>query len=110
VILIPGGLDRRAGSRSTGATWSRVKSMGRITILFLQRLWLPTFVFGAFCLICIAVYVRLEGIHAIDAFFWIFHPHAIDYRSVRAATKLFSIFVYVGVFAFQVWIAESNSS
>src|SRR5208282_5878459 len=67
---------------------------------------LPTLVFGAFCLLCVVVYVRLEGLGAMDAFFWIFHPHAIDYRSVRTATKLFSIFVYVGVFAFQVWIAE----
>ena len=80
--------------------------MGRITILFLRRLWLPTLVFGAFCLLCVALYVRLEDLRAIDAFFWIFHPHSIDYHSVRTATKLFSIFVYVGVFAFQVWIAE----
>jgi voltage-gated potassium channel len=80
--------------------------MGRITLLFLRRLWLPTIVFGAFCLICIAVYTRFERIPAIDAFFWIFHPHAIEYRSVRTVTKLFSVFVYVGVFAFQVWIAE----
>lgn len=80
--------------------------MGRITVLFLRRLWLPTLVFGAFCLICVAVYMKLEGLRAIDAFFWIFHPHAIDYRSARTATKLFSIFVYVGVFALQVWIAE----
>src|ERR1700682_5759072 len=80
--------------------------MGRITILFLRRLWLPTLVFGGFWLICVAVYTRLEGLRAIDGFFWIFQPHSIDYRSVRAATKLFSVFVYVGVFAFQVWIAE----
>jgi voltage-gated potassium channel len=80
--------------------------MGRIIILFLRRLWLPTLVFGAFCLICIAVYMRLEGLRAIDAFFWIFHPHSIEYQSVQNGTKLFSIFVYVGVFAFQVWIAE----
>jgi voltage-gated potassium channel len=80
--------------------------MGRIIILFLRRLWLPTLVFGAFCLICVAVYMRLERLSAIDAFFWIFHPHSIDYRFVHTATKLFSIFVYVGVFAFQVWIAE----
>src|ERR1700722_16799737 len=80
--------------------------MGRIIILFLRRLWLPTLVFNAFCLICIAVYMRLEGLRAIDAFFWIFHPHSIEYQSVQNGTKLFSIFVYVGVFAFQVWIAE----
>ncbi len=80
--------------------------MGRIVVIFLRRLWLPALVFGAFCLVCVGVYVGLERVRAIDAFFWIFHPHAIDYRSVRAGTKLFSIFVYVGVFAFQVWIAE----
>ncbi|MGA3087135.1 MAG: NAD(P)-binding protein [Terriglobales bacterium] len=80
--------------------------MGRITVLFLRRLWLPTLVFGAFCLMAIAVYMSLERLPAIDALFWIFHPHAIDYRSVHAATKLFSILVFVGVFAFQVWIAE----
>jgi voltage-gated potassium channel len=90
----------------TMETGAAAKSMGRITILFLRRLWLPTLVFGAFCMLCVAVYARLEDLRAIDAFFWIFHPHSIDYRSVRTATKLFSIFVYVGVFAFQVWIAE----
>ncbi len=89
-----------------GENGSRTNPMGRITILFLRRLWLPTLVFSVFCLICIAVYMRLEGLRAIDAFFWIFHPHSIEYRSVRSGTKLFSIFVYVGVFAFQVWIAE----
>jgi voltage-gated potassium channel len=80
--------------------------MGRITILFLRRLWLPTLVLGAFCFFCVVVYMTLEGVRAIDAFFWIFHPHSIDYRLVRGSTKLFSVFVYVGVFAFQVWIAE----
>jgi voltage-gated potassium channel len=80
--------------------------MVRIIVLFLRRLWLPALVFGAFSLICVAVYMRLEGLRAIDAFFWIFHPHAIDYHSVRTTTKLFSIFVFAGVFAFQVWIAE----
>jgi voltage-gated potassium channel len=80
--------------------------MGRITVLFLRRLWLPTLVFSVFCVICVVVYMSLEGLRAMDAFFWIFHPYSIEYRSVRAATKLFSIFAYVGVFAFQVWIAE----
>ncbi len=80
--------------------------MGRIVVLFLRRLWLPTLVFGTFCLICVGVYMRLEGLRALDAFFWIFHPYSIDYRSVHAGTKLFSIFVFAGVFAFEVWIAE----
>ena len=41
-----------------------------------------------------------------DTLFWIINPHAIDYRRVRDATKLFSMFVYFGVFALQIWVAE----
>jgi voltage-gated potassium channel len=80
--------------------------MGRIIVLFLRRLWLPVLVFAGFSALCVFVYMRLEGLRAIDAFFWIFHPHGIEYRSVHSSTKIFSIFVYVAVFAFQVWIAE----
>ena len=80
--------------------------MVRIIILFLRRLLLPLLVFSAFCVFCVAVYMRLEGLRAIDALFWVFHPHAIEYSGVHSITKLFSIFVYIGVFAFQVWIAE----
>jgi voltage-gated potassium channel len=80
--------------------------MGRIIALFLRRLWLPALVFAGFSGVCVLVYMRLEGLRAVDAFFWIFQPHAIDYRSVHKSTKIFSIFVYVAVFAFQVWIAE----
>ncbi len=80
--------------------------MGRIFVLFLRRLWLPVLVFAGFSALCVFVYMRLEGLRPIDAFFWIFHPHGIEYRSVHTATKVFSIFVYVAVFAFQVWIAE----
>jgi voltage-gated potassium channel len=80
--------------------------MGRIFLLFVRRLWLPVVVFAAFCTVCVLVYIRLEGLRWLDALFWMIHPHAIDYRSVHKATKVFSFFVYVGVFAFQVWIAE----
>jgi len=80
--------------------------MGRITILFFRRLWLPVLVFAGFSTVCVLVYMRLEGLGPLDAFFWIIHPHAIEYRTARPATKAFSIFVYVAVFAFQVWIAE----
>lgn len=52
------------------------------------------------------VYEELEGLSWQDALFWVTHPHSIDYRTARDATKLFSLFVYVGVFIFQVWIAE----
>jgi len=81
-------------------------SMGRIAILFIRRLWLPVLVFAGFSAFCVFVYMRLQGLNAVDAFFWILHPHAIDYRSVHTSAKLFSLFVYLAVFAFEVWIAE----
>jgi len=80
--------------------------MGRITLLFLRRLWLPALLFAGFSAMCVAVYMKVEHLHMVDGFFWIFHPYSIDYRSVHSATKIFSIFVYVGVFAFEAWIAE----
>ncbi|MGA8150272.1 MAG: NAD(P)-binding protein [Terriglobales bacterium] len=80
--------------------------MGRLFIFFLRRLWLPVAVLAVFSALCVLVYMRLEGLRWLDALFWIIHPHSIDYRSVHRATKLFSFFVYVGVFTFQVWIAE----
>jgi voltage-gated potassium channel len=80
--------------------------MVRIILLFLRRLWLPVVVFGAFSAVCVLVYMRLEGLRWVDALFWIIHPQAIDYHSVHKATKIFSLFVYAGVFALQVWIAE----
>jgi voltage-gated potassium channel len=80
--------------------------MGRIFILFLRRLWLPAVVFAAFSAVCVLVYMRLEGLRWLDALFWMIHPHSVDYRSVHKTTKVFSLFVYAGVFAFQVWIAE----
>ncbi len=80
--------------------------MFRISLAFARRLWLPLVMFVGFSLLCIIVYRRLEGLSWQHALFWIIHPHAIDARSVRNATKLFSIFVYCGVFAFQLWVAE----
>jgi voltage-gated potassium channel Kch len=41
-----------------------------------------------------------------DALFWMIHPHAIEAKRVHNSTKLFAIFVYAGVFAFQIWVAE----
>jgi voltage-gated potassium channel len=78
----------------------------RIFGVFLRRLWLPVVVFAAFNLFCIVVYMRLEGLRWQDAFFWITHPHSIHYSDVRDATKFFAMFVFLGVFAFQIWIAE----
>ncbi len=77
-----------------------------VLIVFLRRLWLPVLLFAAFILLCVAAYSSLEGIRWQDSLFWIFHPHAIHYEKVRDATKFFSLFVYIGVFAFQIWVAE----
>jgi voltage-gated potassium channel len=79
---------------------------GRALLLFLRRLLLPVSVFAAFNVLCVLAYMKLEGLRWPDALFWITHPHAIDAVRVREATKLFSLFVYSGVFAFQIWIAE----
>jgi voltage-gated potassium channel len=80
--------------------------MGRVYIAFLRRLWLPVVVFAAFVALCVLAYMKLEGQRWQDALFWITHPHAIDHHRVRDLTKLFSLFVYVGVFGFQIWVAE----
>jgi voltage-gated potassium channel len=80
--------------------------MVRIALLFLRRLLLPLAVFLGFSLMCVLVYRHLEGVRWQDALFWMIHPHAIEVGKVRDATKFFAIFVYLGVFAFQIWIAE----
>src|SRR5260370_8807397 len=80
--------------------------MIRVFLLFLRRLWLPMLVFAGFSLRCVLVYRHLEGLRWQDALFWMIQPHAIDYLKVRNATKFFSLFVFVGVFAFQIWVAE----
>lgn len=80
--------------------------MGRILLVFVRRLWLPLLVLAAFLGACVIVYTRLEHLRPLDALFWVFNTHAIDYRLVRPATKIFALFVYAGVFAFQIWIAE----
>jgi voltage-gated potassium channel len=78
----------------------------RVFFLFLRRLWFPLALFVGFNALSVIVYAKLEGLRWQDALFWITHPHSIDYRTVRNATKFFSLFVYLGVFAFQIWIAE----
>ena len=80
--------------------------MLRILLLFLRRLRLPLLMFAGFSLMCVLVYRRLEGLTWQDALFWMIHPHAIEARQVHTATKLFAIFVYAGVFGFQIWVAE----
>ena len=80
--------------------------MVRIFVVFVRRLWLPLLVLAGFLGVCVAVYVRLEGLRPLDALFWVIQTHSIDYRVVHKSTKVFALFVYVGVFAFQIWIAE----
>lgn len=80
--------------------------MGRIFLIFLRRLWLPLLVLAGFLGVCVIFYVRVEGLRPLDALFWVIHPHSIEYRAVRKSTKIFSMFVYAGVFALQIWIAE----
>ena len=75
-------------------------------VMFLRRLWLPALLFAAFNILCVLVYMRLEGIRWQDALFWISHSHSIHYQEARDATKFFALFVFLGVFAFQIWVAE----
>lgn len=100
-----------AGSRSTNSisiqegSAIRTASSG-VLIVFLRRLWLPVLSLAAFIVLCVLAYSGIEGIRWQDGLFWIFHPHSIHYDKVRDATKFFSLMVYVGVFAFQIWVAE----
>ena len=78
----------------------------RICIFFLRRLLLPLALLAIFGVLCVWAYGELKGLAWQDALFWIIHPYSIDYHTVQNATKFFSLFVYIGVFAFQIWIAE----
>ena len=80
--------------------------MFRILLLFVRRLWLPLVMFAGFSVVCVTVYRHLEWLSWQDALFWMIQPHAIDPKRVHNSTKLFSFFVYCGVFAFQIWVAE----
>jgi voltage-gated potassium channel len=80
--------------------------MARIVLVFIRRLWLPILVLAAFLGVCVVFYTRAEGLRPLDALFWVIHPHSIEYRAAHRSTKIFSIFVYAGVFALQIWIAE----
>src|ERR1017187_483866 len=80
--------------------------MGRIILVFIRRLWLPLLVLAGFLGVCVLFYIRVEELRPLDALFWVIHPHSIEYRAVHKSTKIFSMFVYAGVFALQIWIAE----
>ena len=74
--------------------------------MFLRRLWIPVLSLVAFIALCIFAFWRLERAEWLDGLFWIFHQNAIHYDKVQDATKVFSIFVYFGVMAFQIWFAQ----
>jgi voltage-gated potassium channel len=80
--------------------------MRRAIFLLFRRLFMPLLLFAAFVSVCVLTYMHLEHLRWIDALFWTILPHAIEYKHVHDATKLFALFVFVGVFAFQIWFAE----
>jgi hypothetical protein len=68
--------------------------MGRIIpvfirLVFIRRLWLPLLVLAGFLGVCAIFYIRVEGLRALDAPFWVIAPHAIEYRAVHRSTKIF---------------------
>lgn len=78
----------------------------QVLSLFARRLRLPVFLSLLFTAFSVGFYMFLEGLSFPDALFWISHPHAIHLETVKTATKVFALFVYAGVFFFQVWVAE----
>ncbi len=78
----------------------------RAALVVVRRLVGPFFLFLLFILICVSAYMRLEHLRFSDALFWTAHPHAIEYDRVRNGTKYFSLFVAIGIFAFEIWFAE----
>jgi voltage-gated potassium channel len=77
-----------------------------VTKLMVRRLMLPVLGLAGFLMICVAGYIWLEGARWVNALYWTIHPYALPHERIRDATKIYSIAVYVGVFSFQVWIAE----
>src|SRR3984957_793758 len=81
-------------------------SILEVTKLMVRRLMLPLLGLTGFLMICVAGYIWLEGAGWVNALYWTIHPYALPHQRIRDATKIYSIAVYVGVFSFQVWIAE----
>jgi hypothetical protein len=76
------------------------------SLTFARRLWLPLLIWAGLLGVCVVFYIRVEGLRSPDALLWVIHPHSIDDREVNKSTRIFSMFVYAGVFALQIWIAE----
>lgn len=101
-----GDIQDSCHARSGGRRLAIRPPVTSIIIEFLRRLWLPALVFTVFNVGVVLAYMKLEGIRWQDALFWITHSHSIEFREVRHATKFFALFVFLGVFAFQIWVAE----
>jgi voltage-gated potassium channel len=84
----------------------RLLLFDRAILILVRRLVSPFLLFLVFVLFCVAGYMRLEHLRFSDALFWVAHPHAIDYLYVHTTTKYFSLFVALGIFAFEIWFAE----
>ena len=80
--------------------------MLRVVLLLFRRIFTPLLLFVAFLAVSVLTYSRLEHLRWVDALFWTIFPHAIEYREVHTSTKFFSLVVFLGVFAFQIWFAE----
>jgi TrkA-N domain len=74
--------------------------------LWLRRLVVPFLFLLFFLLVCVTGYMSLKSLRFANALFWVAHPHAIEYRQVHTATKCFSLFVTIGILAFEIWFAE----
>src|ERR1700676_1903297 len=85
---------------------SRPLIFDRAVLIVLRRLVVPVLLFLVFTLFCVGVYMRLQHLRFTDALFWVAHPHALEYLHVKTATKWFSLFVALGIFAFEIWFAE----
>jgi hypothetical protein len=73
-------------------------SFSHLGTIFLRRLWFPMVVFAGFNVACVGVYRRHERLRWQDAFCWIAHPHALEYRQIHDSTKFSAFFVYLGRF------------
>ncbi|MDD8018382.1 MAG: NAD-binding protein [Bacteroidota bacterium] len=82
-----------------------MKTSSILFYVIVRAFMAPLLAMSAFVIGVVFFYMRVEGVSWVDAFFWITHPHGIP-ESSKAITKLFSVFVYGGVFFFQIWFVE----
>jgi voltage-gated potassium channel len=85
---------------------SRFLLCDRAILILVRRLVVPLLLLLFFILVCVTGYMRMENLSFANALFWVAHPHAIEYLQIHTATKYFSLFVAIGIFAFEIWFAE----